>query len=65
MIVNDLNCTPDCFGLHKPAPPKNCADCPLRTLCDKVVLKTELRTLLEKIAEVERAEQRIEAVLKG
>ena len=63
--MTGLHDLPGCFALHRPAPPNNCSNCPLKKLCEKVVLKTELRSLLEKIAEVERAEQRIEAVLRG
>jgi len=63
--MTDLNSLPGCFALHKPTPPNNCPSCPVKPLCKKVILKTELTALLERMAKVEEAERRIEAVLRG
>jgi len=64
-IFKDL---PDCFArLESCVSTERCASCALKQLCEKVVYKSDLiramDDILEKIAEIERVDRRIESIL--
>ena len=51
MTVDSL---PRCFALHKPVPPNDCENCAVRGLCYKVILKSDLKPILERVEKIER-----------
>ena len=45
---------PKCFGVHEPVAGNDCRKCVVRDFCGKVVLKSDLKPVLEIVERMER-----------